>query len=182
MSVGGIVRPFGTNGRIVHSLAVPLFLTEDAMSSTHDTFPDRTTDFSDSRKEGGRAVRSASESASKLTNAAKASASDLASNAAETFKSAVEDQKTAGAGAIGDVARAAKDAADNFQDRAPELANAVRTVAGRVEGISNDIRDRSVNELMSAVTEFAAQKPMAFFGCGILAGLVISRLFSTSNR
>ena len=28
-----------------------------------------------------------------------------------------------------------------FQDRAPELANAVRTVAGRVEGISNDIRD-----------------------------------------
>ena len=29
-----------------------------------------------------------------------------------------------------------------FQDRAPELANAVRTVAGRVEGISNDIRDQ----------------------------------------
>ena len=145
------------------------------MSSTHGTFQDRTTD-SDARKEGGKAV------ASKLTNAAKASASDLASNAAETFKSAVEDQKTAGAGAIGDVARAAKDAADNFQDRAPELANAVRTVAGRVEGISNDIRDRSVNELMSAVTEFAGQRPMAFFGCGILAGLVISRLFSTSNR
>jgi ABC-type transporter Mla subunit MlaD len=152
------------------------------MSSTDGTFPDRTTDFSDARKEGGKAVESASESASKLMNAAKSSASDLASNAAETFKSAVEDQKKAGAGAIGDVARAAKDAADNFQDRAPELANAVRTVAGRVEGISNDIRDRSINELMSSVTEFAGQRPITFFGCGILAGLVISRLFSTSNR
>ena len=85
-------------------------------------------------------------------------------------------------GAIGDLARAAKSAADDFQDRAPEIANTVRTVANRVEGVSNDIRDRSVNELMNSVTDFAAQKPMAFFGCGILAGLVISRLLSTSNR
>jgi hypothetical protein len=165
------------------------FTPENAMSSTHETFPDRTTDFSDVRKDGGKAVESASASASKLMDAAKSSASglansasDLAGNAAETFKSAVEDQKTAGAGAIGDVARAAKGAADNFQDRAPELANAVRNVAGRVEGISNDIRDRSVNDLMASVTDFAAQKPVAFFGCGILAGLVISRLLSTSNR
>ena len=64
----------------------------------------------------------------------------------------------------------------------PELANAVRTVAGRVEGISDDVRDRSLNELIASVTEFAGQKPVAFFGCGILAGLVISRLLSTSNR
>jgi hypothetical protein len=111
-----------------------------------------------------------------------ARSSGLVDDAAETFKCAIEDQKTAGAGAIGDVARAAKDAADNFQDRAPELANAVRTVASRVEGISNDIRDRSLNELMSSVTEFAGQKPIAFFSCGILAGLVISRLLSTSRR
>jgi ABC-type transporter Mla subunit MlaD len=152
------------------------------MTSTHGTFPDQTNDFSDARKEGRKAIVSASESASKLMSAAKASASDLATNAAETFKSAVEDQKTAGAGAIGDAARAAKDAADKYQDRSPELANAVRTVAGRVEGISNDIRDRSIKELMSSVTEFAGQKPMAFFGCGFLAGLVISRLLSTSNR
>jgi ElaB/YqjD/DUF883 family membrane-anchored ribosome-binding protein len=159
------------------------------MSSTHGTFSDSTSDFADARKEGAKAVDSASDATSKLMDAAKssasglaASASDFAGNAAETFKSAVEDQKTAGAGAIGDVARAAKGAADNFQERAPELANAVRNVAGRVEGISNDIRDRSVNDLMASVTEFAGQKPMAFFGCGILAGLVISRLLSTSNR
>jgi ABC-type transporter Mla subunit MlaD len=149
------------------------------MSSTDNTFQDRTSDFSDARKEE---VGSASESASKLMRGAKTSAADFASNAAETFKSAVEDQKTAGAGAIGDVARAAKGAANNFQENAPEIANAVRTVADRVEGVSNDIRDRSINELMSSVTEFAGQKPMAFFGCGILAGLVMSRLLSTSNR
>jgi ABC-type transporter Mla subunit MlaD len=152
------------------------------MSSNQDKFSDRPASFSNARQEGGKAIEKATDSAASLLSSAKASAGDIAGNAAETFKSAVEDQKTTGAGALGDVARAAKGAADNFQDRAPELANAVRTVAGRVEGISNDIRDRSVNELMASVTEFAGQKPMAFFGCGILAGLVISRLLSSSSR
>ena len=151
------------------------------MSSNPGTFPNRTAGFSDAPKEGSKVRESATDAASGLLSSAKASATDFVGNAAETFKSAVEDQKTAGAGAIGDVARAAKDAADDFQDRAPELANAVRTVASRVEGISNDIRDRSVNELMSSVTEFAGQNPIAFFSCGILAGLVISRLLSTSK-
>ena len=138
--------------------------------------------FSQAQKDGAAALGSAGEAASKVASNAKASVTEFASNAADSFKSAVEDQKSSGAEAIGDVARAAKSAADNFQDRAPEIANTVRSVATRVEGISNDIRDRSVNELMNSVTDFAAQKPLAFFGCGILAGLVVSRLLSTSNR
>jgi hypothetical protein len=138
--------------------------------------------LSQARRDAGEALGNATESASKMVSGAKASVAEFAGNAADTFKSSVEDQKTAGAGAVGDLARAAKSAADGFQDRAPEIANTVRNVANRVEGVSNDIRDRSVNELMNSVTDFAAQKPMAFFGCGILAGLVISRLLSTSNR
>jgi len=138
-------------------------------------------DFSAVRKKGEDALESATSAASNFVSSAKASASDFANDAAQSFKSAVEDQKSAGAGAIGDVARAAKGAAENFQDRAPELANAVRTVADRVEGISNDIRDRSVKDLMDSVAEFASQRPVTFFGCGILAGIVVSRLFSTSK-
>jgi hypothetical protein len=138
--------------------------------------------LSDAQRDGDKALKQAGDAVSKLASDAKDSVAEFASNAADTFKSSVEEQKTAGAGAIGDVARAAKGAADNFQDRAPELANAVRNVANRVEGVSNDIRDRSVNELMGSVADFAAEKPLAFFGCGILAGLVISRLLSTSNR
>ena len=181
---GGILNQFFMIGNIgtFDAFICQVFSAEDGMSSSHEKFPDRTADFSKAGEEGGKAIENVTHSAASLLSSAKESAGDFAGNAAETFKSAVEEQKTAGAGAIGDVARAAKGAADNFQDRAPELANAVRTVAGKVEGISNDIRDRSVNELMAAVTEFAGQKPMAFFGCGILAGLVISRLLSSSNR
>ena len=140
------------------------------------------TDLAQAQHEGEKILDKAGDAGSKMVDSAKVSVADYASSAAESFKSAVEDQKSSGAGALGDVARAAKSAADNFQDRAPEIANTVRNVADRVEGISNDIRDRSVNELMNSVTDFAAQKPMAFFGCGILAGLVLSRLLSTSNR
>ena len=89
------------------------------MSSTHDGSPDRSTDFSDVKKEGGKALKNASDSAVKMVDAAKTTASDFAGNAAESFKSAVETQKTSGAAAVGDVARAAKGAADRFQESAP---------------------------------------------------------------
>jgi hypothetical protein len=65
------------------------------------------------------------------------------------------------------VARVTKGAADNFQDRAPEFANADRKVADWAEGVYNDICDRSVNELMRSVADFAAEKPLALFGVGI---------------
>lgn len=143
---------------------------------------ERSDDLGDARNEGAKAVDHAKESASMLASAAKNAASDLAANAAETFKSAVHEQKSAGADAVGDLARAAKGAADNFQDRAPELANMVRNVADRVEGVSNDIRDRSLNDLITSVTEFASARPMAFLGCGVLAGVVLSRLLSGPKR
>ncbi len=59
------------------------------------------------------------------------------------------------------------------------MASAVRTVADRVEGISNDIRDSSLNDLMGSVAGFARERPIAFFGCGVLAGLVVARLLNS---
>jgi hypothetical protein len=128
------------------------------------------------------AVAGAKEAAAKAAESARASISDYASGTAQAFKEAVEDQKSAGAEAVGDLARAARGAAEGFQDRAPQLAGAVRTVADRVENVSNDIRDRPVNDLMASVTDFAGSRPWTFFACGILAGVVLSRLLSSSDR
>ena len=63
------------------------------MSSTQDRFPDRA-----ARQEGGKAIENATQSAANMLSSAKASAGDLAGNAVETFKSAVEDQKRPGQG------------------------------------------------------------------------------------
>jgi len=48
--------------------------------------------------------------------------------------------------------------------------------------MSNSVRDSSVDDILASVTEFAGKRPVAFFGCGIVAGLVISRLFSSNSR
>jgi ABC-type transporter Mla subunit MlaD len=156
----------------------------------------RSGDFDEARAEGERAVEHGTNAASKAADAAKGMATDQANSfksaiddkkdqanqALHSFKSVVEDQKTAGAGAVGDFARAAKSAADGFEERAPDLANAVRSVADRVEGVSNSVRDTSLDDLFTSVTEFAGRKPVTFFGVGILAGLVISRLLSSPSR
>jgi uncharacterized protein YjbJ (UPF0337 family) len=134
------------------------------------------------RDAAGHAVEGMKGAASSAMDTARTSASGFASEAAGAFKSSIEDQKTAGAKAIADVARSAKQAADGFEDQAPQVANLIRTAAGSVERVSNDIQDRSVTELMDSVAGFAQRQPLAFFGCGILAGLVVSRLLSGSSR
>ena len=106
----------------------------------------------------------------------------MAQDAATAFTDAVESNKAAGADAIASVARSAKSAADNFEKQSPQLASAVRSAAEGVERISMDIRDRSMGELIDSIGDFARRQPTAFFGCGILAGVVISRFLGSSNR
>jgi hypothetical protein len=53
------------------------------MSSTQDKFSDRTAGFSNARQEGGKAIENATDSAASLLSSAKASAGDIAGNAAE---------------------------------------------------------------------------------------------------
>src|SRR5437588_150398 len=99
-----------TSGAVHLPLGGFCLFEEDAMSSTHGTFSDRTSDFSDARreagkdfsdarrdagkdfsdarKEAGKAVESAGEAGSKLMNAAKSSASNLASSASDIAGSA----------------------------------------------------------------------------------------------
>jgi len=113
---------------------------------------------------------------------AKSYASDMASDAASAFKDAVESNKTAGADAIANLARSAKGAADSIEKQSPRIASAVRSAADSVERISTDIRDRNVGELMDSVTDFAKRQPVAFFGCGILAGMLLTRILRSPGR
>ncbi|WP_245279193.1 hypothetical protein [Mesorhizobium loti] len=137
----------------------------------------------------GKLKKSAAETASHLKNAAASVSSDakdyagsVASNAAGAFKDAVESNKTAGADAIANIAHSVKDAADGIESQSPQVASMVRSAAEGVERISTDIRDRNVGELLDSVTKFAQRQPAAFFGVGILAGVVLTRIMRSSDR
>lgn len=116
------------------------------------------------------------------TESVKTSLSDMASSASRGLKESIEEQKTAGAGAIADLAKSARETADGFSSQAPQIADAVKTVATKIEQVSNDMKEKSVNEMMESVTAFAHRQPLAFLGCGIIAGLVLSRLLSGPSR
>jgi uncharacterized protein YbjQ (UPF0145 family) len=119
--------------------------------------------------------------ASTAAQEGKAYAGAVASDASSAFKEAVETNKAAGADAVVNLARSAKDAADGIEGTSPQIAKIVRNAADGVEKISTDIRDGSISELLEAVTDFAKRRPAAFFGCGIVAGIVLSRLMRTSH-
>ena len=120
--------------------------------------------------------------AASVSTDAKNYAGSVASDAAVVFKEAVESNKTAGADAIANIAHSVKEAADGIEKQSPQVAGMVRTAAEGVERISSDIRDRNVGELLDSVTKFAQRQPAAFFGVGILAGVVLTRIMRSSDR
>ncbi|MER8806048.1 hypothetical protein [Mesorhizobium australicum] len=137
----------------------------------------------------GKLKSSAAETATHLKTAAASVSTDaknyagsVASDAAGAFKEAVESNKTAGADAIANIAHSVKEAADGIETQSPQVAGMVRSAAEGVERISSDIRDRNVGELLDSVTKFAQRQPAAFFGVGILAGVVLTRIMRSSDR
>jgi len=81
-----------------------------------------------------------------------------------------------GIDAIGGVARAAQDAADKLEAEAPQIADFVREAARTAERVSNDLRERSLGEIVASVSNFAREEPVAFFGGAMLVGFVLARL------
>ncbi|UVK46739.1 hypothetical protein BPNPMPFG_002445 [Mesorhizobium sp. AR07] len=137
----------------------------------------------------GKLKSSASDTLTNLKGAAAAVSTDakdyagsVASDAAGAFKEAVESNKTAGADAIANIAHSVKEAADGIEKQSPQVAGMVRSAAEGVERISTDIRDRNVGELFDSVAKFAQRQPAAFFGVGILAGVMLTRFMRSSDK
>ena len=48
--------------------------------------------------------------------------------------------------------------------------------------MSNDVKDKTIAEMIDSMSAFAHRQPIAFLGCGIVAGLVLSRLLAPPAR
>jgi hypothetical protein len=139
-------------------------------------------DFSKPTTTVDKALETAKGLAETTTAGAKEAVSSLASDVSDGFKKSVEDHKKSGAEAIASVARSARETAQGFQDQAPQLAGAISDTATAIEKMSNDLKDRTVGEIVDSMSGFAQRRPLAFLGCGVLAGLVIARILSSSRN
>jgi hypothetical protein len=139
-------------------------------------------------REIGRDLKSqASGLAESVTETVKSQAANLteqarevASDAGEKMKTAVVDQKSAGADYIGNVAEMVRRASYEFDGQLPQAGHYIRQAAAQINSVSDALRTRDISELAGDVQEFARKQPAAFFGAAVLAGFAAVRFFKSA--
>jgi ElaB/YqjD/DUF883 family membrane-anchored ribosome-binding protein len=123
----------------------------------------------------------ASDAAARLSRHAKDAASGLASEANQNVKGLLNNQLAAGADLADHFAEAVRAAADHLAPNAPQLAGLVRSGADTVEDFSGSVRDRSVEDLLQAASDFARRQPAAAFGAAAVAGFFLFRVLKADS-
>lgn len=106
--------------------------------------------------------------------------SSFGEQASERVRNMADQQKRMGAERVGSIARAVRSAAGNLEGEMPAAAEFIEDAARRLEQTAGDLRDRSVDDILSDVTAFARRQPALFFGGALLAGFVLSRFLKSS--
>ncbi len=92
----------------------------------------------------------------------------------------VDQQKATGAEQISDVADTMKSAANDLQGKMPLAADYVEDVAERLDAVASTLRERSVDEMVGKVRDFARKQPAVFFAGAVATGFALSRFLKSS--
>ena len=105
---------------------------------------------------------------------------DAASSITSQFKSLLDDKVNDGADIVGHVASSAHSAAQTLDKNSPQLAGLVRGVADRLDSYASDLRDQSVDQLVSAASDYTRRQPAIVFGLAALAGFFALRTIKST--
>ena len=95
----------------------------------------------------------------------------------------VTGQKDRLAAGAGDLAAAARAAADTLRDRDDAtVANYAGTAADQLESLSGYLRNADLDDLIGELRGFARRQPTWFLGGAFVAGLAVSRFFKADVR
>jgi ElaB/YqjD/DUF883 family membrane-anchored ribosome-binding protein len=156
-----------------------------AGASKSSSSPDAGSKNSDSspaalRAKAGEAVAKATDIAQQAGNQARQAASSLAADANARAKGFLNQRVSSGAELAGQVADSARCAADKLNEKAPQLAEFVRSAAGRVDQLSDQMRDKTVDELLRNASDFTRKQPALVFGLASLAGFLLLRVLKAN--
>jgi hypothetical protein len=153
------------------------------MSDSASTRSDATTSSAGEtiRSSAADAMAAVSEAAQQAMSEAKKSASSLASAATDRAKDAVQERISGGADMLGHLAAAVRAAARDLDPNAPQLAGFAREAAGRIDDLSQDMRDKSVEELIETSSDFARRQPAVLFGAAAACGFLLFRLIKSAS-
>jgi ElaB/YqjD/DUF883 family membrane-anchored ribosome-binding protein len=115
------------------------------------------------------------------TDELKRSAALLARDGSEKLADALSKQLSAGAGFFEEASESLRAAAAELDETLPPVAYALRTAARNGDEIAEQIRTKTLGELLDAGSVYARQNPLVVFGAAAGVGLLISR-FAKSTR
>src|SRR5438067_4535348 len=149
----------------------------DPMPGSAETVRSQASQAADAASSLAADVKGAAKTA---TRAVQEQASEFAANVGQELTKTAENQKTRGVDAIQCFARAISRAAAELENQSPQVARSVRDAAAKVEGLSNNLSNHSVDELVRAATDLARSQPMLFIGGAVAAGFALSRFLKSS--
>jgi ElaB/YqjD/DUF883 family membrane-anchored ribosome-binding protein len=151
----------------------------DGSSSVSDQLSDQADELVGQGKDAASGITSIAQGA---TDELKRSAALLARDGSEKLTDALSKQLSTGAGFVEEASESLRAAAAELDDALPPIAYALRTAASRGDDIAEQIRTKSLGELLDAGSAYARQNPLIVFGAAAGVGLLLSRFAKSSGR
>src|SRR5215469_2334267 len=109
-------------------------------------------------------------------------AGDAAGAVFEEARDFAEERKSAAADNVGRLSRAVHGAADQLGRELPQAAGFIHSAADRMQSASTSLHERSVEDMVGDLTNFARRQPAAAFAGALLAGFALSRFLKSSSH
>ena len=122
------------------------------------------------------------ETAQTAADAIRQQAVQFARDVGHELSATGETQKARGVDAIRQFARAIDSAALELERQSPTVERTVREAARAVDGLSDNLSSRSVNELIYSAADLARSQPALFIGGSVAAGFALARFLTRSAR
>lgn len=112
-------------------------------------------------------------------------AGEAMDQAREQMRNRLEEQKTAAADSLSDVAQAFRSSGEHLrqqgQGAAPKMADYAQSAADAVQQVAGYLHDKRVDELTLEVEGFARRQPTVFLGGAFALGFLAARFLKSSN-
>ena len=129
---------------------------------------------------GSDMMAKASELAGDAAEKVKQGASDTVATVSGEVRQLLDHQVSSGATMVGHLATSAKHAADELEREVPQLAGVVRALGDRMDGLAENLKDQTINDLIQTASSFTRRQPALTFGLAALAGFFVMRTLKSA--
>lgn len=134
------------------------------------------------KKDTERVAEDAREQLNESVEQIKQQGQEVAAQAKRQAADAVKSRQHDAAEQLGGVAKALRDAADDFPEQQRWLAQGAQQTAQMVDNLAQTLRENDPQELLRRVERYAREQPTVVLGGAALVGFVAARFLKSSAR